>query len=164
MDAEIATRMPPPPPRSASTAATPFEKLYEIVSTCLLPSAADYALHISVLLKGARGTGKRTVVQWVAEQLGVHVYEVRFSPVTTGTGMNFFCSRQINCYEVVGESPVKTEGTLRARFEQAAACSPCIFLLSHIEALARKSQELESGRGESSDQVLLTHGDLGFDG
>ncbi|KAG8988842.1 peroxisomal assembly protein [Tulasnella sp. JGI-2019a] len=123
----ISTGVPSPPSRSASTAITPFEKLYEIVSTCLLPSAADYALHISVLLKGVRGIGKRTVVQWVAEQLGVHVFE-------------------INSYDVVGESPVKTEGTLRARFDQAAACSPCIFLLSHIEALARKSQELESGR------------------
>ncbi|KAG8879295.1 peroxisomal assembly protein [Tulasnella sp. 331] len=123
----ISNGMPSPPPPGVSTAITPYEKLYEIVSTCLLPSAADYALHISILLKGARGTGKRTAVQWVAEQLGVHAFE-------------------INCYEVVGESPAKTEGTLRARFEQAAACSPCIFLLSHIEALARKSQELESGR------------------
>jgi peroxin-6 len=43
---------------------------------------------------------------------------------------------------------VKTEGTLRARVERAADCSPSILVLRHIEALARNTQTLETGKGE----------------
>lgn len=67
---------PPLPTVRQGTPPLPFEKLRQIISTCLLPSAADYDLHISVLLKGARGVGKRTVTHWVAEQLGVNLFEV----------------------------------------------------------------------------------------
>ncbi|KIO23355.1 hypothetical protein M407DRAFT_27134, partial [Tulasnella calospora MUT 4182] len=106
---------------------SPFAKLHDVVQAALVPSAVDYDLPISVLLKGSRGIGKQTVARWVAEDLGVHVYE-------------------INCFDVVGETEVKTEGILRARFERAATCSPCIFLLRHIEALAKTTQTLETGR------------------
>ncbi|KAG8958992.1 peroxisomal assembly protein [Tulasnella sp. 419] len=104
-----------------------YEKLKDIIETALLPQAADYDLHISVLLKGSRGIGKQTIARWVAQHLGMHIYE-------------------LNCFEIVGETDVKTEGTLRARFEQASGCSPCILLLRHIDALARTSQSLETGR------------------
>ncbi|KAG8993652.1 peroxisomal assembly protein [Tulasnella sp. 427] len=109
------------------TEGSPFAKLRDVVQAALVPSAVDYDLPISVLLKGSRGIGKQTVARWVAEDLGVHVYE-------------------INCFNVVGETEVKTEGILRARFERAANCSPCIFLLRHIEALAKTTQSVETGR------------------
>jgi peroxin-6 len=38
--------------------------------------AMDYGLHLSVLLKGARGIGKFTVATWVAQRLGMHLLEV----------------------------------------------------------------------------------------
>lgn len=56
---------------------TPLARLIDLVSASLLPAAADYDLHLSVLLKGARGIGKRTTALWVAQKLGVHVLEVR---------------------------------------------------------------------------------------
>lgn len=56
---------------------------------------------------------------------------------------------KVNCYDVVGDSDIKTEATLRARMERAADCSPCILLLRHIEALARNTQTLETGKGPS---------------
>jgi hypothetical protein len=56
--------------------------------------------------------------------------------------------RQVNCFDVVGETDAKTEGVLRARFERAASSSPCILLLRHVEALGRKGQAQETGKGE----------------
>ncbi|KZV91614.1 AAA-domain-containing protein, partial [Exidia glandulosa HHB12029] len=102
-------------------------KLTGILSACLRPVAWEYQLHVSVLLKGARGVGKSTCAAGVARSLGLHLYEV-------------------NCYDLLGESEAATEGTLRARFERAAECAPCVLLLRHLEALARNSQVLETGR------------------
>jgi len=45
------------------------------------------------------------------------------------------------------ETDVKTEGVLKARFEQAAECCPSILLLQHVDALARSSQKMETGQG-----------------
>lgn len=53
---------------------------------------------------------------------------------------------KINCFDIVGENDAQTEGTLRARFEKAAACAPCILTLRHIDALAGTTQALETGR------------------
>ena len=49
-------------------------------------------------------------------------------------------SSQINAYTLLADTDAKTEGAVRARFEQAAACAPCVFLLRHIEALVRPGQ------------------------
>ncbi|KAG6891139.1 hypothetical protein C0992_010127 [Termitomyces sp. T32_za158] len=92
--------------------------------------AMDYRLDMSMLLKGARGTGKFTIVSWVAERLGMHLLE----------------ASAINCYDVIGETDTKTEGTLRARFDKAKTCSPCVLLLRHVEALTQSTQALEPGK------------------
>lgn len=57
-------------PRSA------FRKILSLTSATLAPYAVDYGLDVSVLLKGARGTGKFTVSSWVAQRLGMHILEV----------------------------------------------------------------------------------------
>ena len=61
---------------------------------------------------------------------------------------------QVNCYEVIGENDAKTEGTLRARFERASSCSPCILLLRNIDAFAQTTQGLEPGKGGTSSLLL----------
>lgn len=53
-----------------------FAKLLAISSASLVRRAVDYNLHLSVLLKGARGVGKFTVATWVAQRLGLHLLEV----------------------------------------------------------------------------------------
>ena len=45
------------------------------------------------------------------------------------------------------ETDVKTEGVLQARFEHAAECCPSVLLLQNIDALARSSQKMETGKG-----------------
>ncbi|KAJ7081533.1 P-loop containing nucleoside triphosphate hydrolase protein [Mycena crocata] len=114
---------------------SPYGKLVSLCSATLLKDAVNYHLHLSVLLKGARGTGKFTTACWVAQRIGMHLLE-------------------INCYDVVGENDTKTEGTLRARFEKLEECSPCILLLRHIDGLAQTTQALETGKESVLAAVL----------
>ncbi|KAK0519341.1 peroxisomal assembly protein, partial [Tilletia horrida] len=120
---------PPAFPATALTApdTSPFDKLTNLVQATLLPRAQDFGLHLSVLIKGARGSGKKTICRWVAQRCGVHLLE-------------------LNCYDLLSDTDARTEGVLRARFEKAASLGPAILLLQNIEALARKSQALESGQ------------------
>ncbi|KAJ7231442.1 P-loop containing nucleoside triphosphate hydrolase protein [Mycena haematopus] len=111
----------------------PYGKLVSLCSATLLRDAVDYKLHLSVLLKGARGTGKFTTACWVGQRIGMHILE-------------------INCYDLIGETDTKTEGTLRARFEKLEECSPCILLLRHIDGLTQTTQASEPGK----EPVLTT--------
>ncbi|CCF48042.1 hypothetical protein NDA11_003913 [Ustilago hordei] len=106
---------------------SPYATLSSLLNATLQPNASRFNLHLSVLLKGARGCGKRTVTRWVAKSAGVQLVE-------------------LDCFDVISDTDVRTEGMLRARFSKAAECAPCIFLLRNIEALARKSQALETGQ------------------
>ncbi|KAJ4501694.1 P-loop containing nucleoside triphosphate hydrolase protein [Lentinula lateritia] len=102
-------------------------KLHSISSVVLERRAVDYNLQLSVLLKGARGIGKYTAASQIARNLGMHILEV-------------------NCYDIIGENDIKTEGQLRARFENAVACSPCVLVLRHLEAFAQSTQAPENGK------------------
>ena len=51
-------------------------ELQSIVSSSLVASMASYDLDLSVLVKGSRGSGKRTVVRSVAAASGLGVMEV----------------------------------------------------------------------------------------
>lgn len=55
----------------------------------------------------------------------------------------------MNCYDFLGENDTKTEGLLRARFEQTTSCSPCVLVMRHLEAFAQTTQPAEPGKGES---------------
>lgn len=61
----------------SSEATGSLRKLHALVSAAFSQSASEYRLQLSILLHGARGTGKMTAVTNVAEQLGLHVLEVR---------------------------------------------------------------------------------------
>ncbi|CAG8446247.1 7060_t:CDS:10 [Dentiscutata erythropus] len=114
---------------------TPYAQLFNLISSCLHPSALLLNLSCTVLLHGPRGCGKKTAVEWVAERVGVHVYEV-------------------NCFDFAGETDTKTETSLRSRLDKAVTCSPCVLLLRHIDALARKSAVLETGQ-EPTISIIL---------
>ncbi|CAG8526342.1 555_t:CDS:10 [Acaulospora morrowiae] len=114
---------------------TPYSRLLNLISSCLHPNASSLNLTCTVLLHGPRGCGKKTIAKWVAERVGVHVYEV-------------------NCFEFAGETDSKTESSLRGKIDKAVTCSPCIFLLRHIDALAKKSATLETGQEPTISTVL----------
>lgn len=124
----IVTETPTLPIESSLTAhESPFARLVELLDASVNGPALELGLISSILVEGPRGSGKRTIVQWAADKLNLHLLE-------------------INCYDFVGETDVKTEGNLRARFEKAMSCAPCVLLLRHVDALARKSAALESGQ------------------
>ncbi|CAI2176539.1 4040_t:CDS:10 [Funneliformis geosporum] len=114
---------------------TPYAKLYDLISSCLHPNAATLNLSCTVLLHGPRGCGKKTAVDWVADSVGVHVFEV-------------------NCFDFAGETDAKTETSLRMRLDKAVTSSPCVFLLRHIDALVRKSAVLETGQDPTISTIL----------
>jgi peroxin-6 len=125
----------------------PVAKLRDLAEAALHPSAMDYKLQTSILLKGSRGIGKLTATSWVARSLGIHLLDVCVPRVYYFAHLIIHVLLQINCFDVAGENDAQTEGTLRARFDKAASCAPCILTLRHIDALAGTTQPLETGKG-----------------
>ncbi|KAG6878747.1 hypothetical protein C0993_008046 [Termitomyces sp. T159_Od127] len=123
---------------------SPYHILLQFMSATSAQQAMDYRLDMSMLLKGARGIGKFTIASWVAERLGMHLLEASVVSLPFLSSINL--ENQINCYDVIGETDTKTEGTLRARFDKAKTCSPCVLLLRHVEALTQSTQALEPGK------------------
>ncbi|PWY98849.1 AAA-domain-containing protein [Testicularia cyperi] len=114
-------------PSPLTSPSSPYSTILSLLNATLQSNASRFGLHLSVLLKGARGSGKKTVVRWAAKSAGVQLVE-------------------IDCFDLVSDTDARTEGILRARFQKASECAPCILLLRNIEALARKSQALETGQ------------------
>ncbi|KAK0459470.1 AAA-domain-containing protein [Desarmillaria tabescens] len=112
-----------------------FGKLFSIASVVLGKHSVSYNLPLSFLLSGARGTGKYTSARSVARLLGMHVLE-------------------INCYDAVGDNDTQTEGLLRARFEKATDCSPCLLILRQLDGLTSNSQGPDSKTGSPMINVL----------
>ncbi|GAA6020420.1 hypothetical protein JCM10207_002101 [Rhodosporidiobolus poonsookiae] len=115
---------------------TPASRLYDFLTSSLEPRARSYGLPLTVLLKGARGSGKKTVVKGVAAKAGVSVLD-------------------LDCFDLLSDTDLKTEGRLRAlAVDKALACAPCVLLLRNIEAMARKSQAMETGQEPPMTTVL----------
>lgn len=135
----VAASRPALPAATGSTLLTsptaPFGRMCQLIQATLLPKAAMYGLHLSVVVKGARGSGKKTAIHWATQRTGVHLIEV-------------------NCFDVLGDTDTQTEGTLRARFESAASCGPAVLVLYNVDALARKSQAVETGQEPAMSNVL----------
>ncbi|KAI0259961.1 P-loop containing nucleoside triphosphate hydrolase protein [Gloeopeniophorella convolvens] len=112
-----------------------FTQLLGLCSAALMPQALTFDIPISMLLKGSRGIGKFTTAVQIAQRLGMHVFEV-------------------NCYDFLGENDSKTEGLLRARFEQATSCSPCVLVMRHLDAFTQSTQPAEPGKDPAIVNVL----------
>jgi len=53
-----------------------YQKLQDLLKATMRKDSGNLGIHLSVLLKGARGSGKKTLVKWLAEKSGVHLVEV----------------------------------------------------------------------------------------
>ena len=117
----LVSETPPCPPDGTclTQPGTPFARLCSLVNAILSDEAQSMGLHLHVLLDGARGVGKRTLVHWVAQRTGVHVFEIA-------------------CSLLANDSDSPTEGVLTGRALRARTCAPCILLLRDIDALIRK--------------------------
>lgn len=113
-------------------------------------------MHLSVLLKGARGSGKRSLLRYVADELGYNVIEVSillksFSPSPV-PGRNVLID-QVDCYEITSD-PSLTSTILQTRLAKSRAAAPSILLLHHIEALSKKSEAATTGRQSVNVKML----------
>ncbi|MCO5581336.1 hypothetical protein L7F22_035217 [Adiantum nelumboides] len=81
-------------------------------------TAPALPLRTAVLLIGPAGCGKRTVVEYAAEAIGVHVVEY-------------------NCYELLGPTDVKTAAALSEAIEVARRYAPAVLLLRRFRALGK---------------------------
>ncbi|OCF40790.1 hypothetical protein I317_05402 [Kwoniella heveanensis CBS 569] len=114
---------PSPPPFSSQSAS----KLRNLLRSTFAQTSLVYALQLSILIKGVRGSGKRSLIRSIADELGYNIVDVE-------------------CYDIVGDTSAVTAGTLLARLEKAKGCAPSLLVLHHIEALAKKTESTVMGR------------------
>ena len=69
-------------PSSQEASASGYEKLLPLCSAALARNAVEFELQISIILKGARGTGKMTAASQVARKLGLHLLEVHHDVIS----------------------------------------------------------------------------------
>ncbi|CAL9095049.1 unnamed protein product [Musa acuminata var. zebrina] len=109
------------------------KKLTSILAPAICPSVLLSRFRVSVFLSGNPGCGKRTVVRYVAQCLGLHVVEY-------------------SCYDLTESSDKKASAALTNAFKSASRYSPCLLLLRHFDVFTN----LSSNEGSRSDQVGIT--------
>ncbi|TPX47190.1 hypothetical protein SeLEV6574_g02797 [Synchytrium endobioticum] len=129
MDADTT---PPPPPARTDPA---FTSLKLLMAVSLLPATALLDLGCSILLHGPRGVGKRALASAAADVLGIHIMIV-------------------SCFDLVGDSESKTEAALERVFDRAEVAVPCALVLRNVEALAKRSEVVETGQEPKIASVL----------
>ena len=133
----------------APAASAALAKLRELLTSALSSTFANM-MQLSVLLKGARGSGKRTLLRYIADELGYNVIEV--SGVCLSQAFLSFVIEgqrliaQVDCYEITSTDNTTTTATIQSRLNKARAAAPSILLLHHIEALSKKSEAASTGR------------------
>ncbi|WFD27575.1 peroxisomal assembly protein [Malassezia nana] len=118
LDLASDTPVCPPDGTPLTEAGTPMARLTSLLQAAFSPAAQRLDLHLQVLLVGARGVGKRTLVRWATQRVGAHLLELA-------------------CPLLVGDSDAHTEGALLARCERARTCAPCVVLLRDVDVLGR---------------------------
>ncbi|WWC91585.1 uncharacterized protein L201_006531 [Kwoniella dendrophila CBS 6074] len=122
-----------PSPTPFGTAAV--TKLRDLLKTPFMNPSLSALIQLSILVKGARGSGKRSLISSVSQELGYNIINVE-------------------CYDIIGDTPAVTSGSLLARLEKAKLCSPSLLVLNHVEALAKKTESSVLGRPPAIVKVL----------
>ncbi|RID40084.1 hypothetical protein BRARA_J00151 [Brassica rapa] len=104
--------------------------LASVLSPPLCPSALSSKLRVAGLLNGLPGCGKRTLVNYVARRLGLHVVEY-------------------SCHSLLASSERKTSTALAQTFNMARRYAPTILLLRHFDVF----KNLGSQDGSQGDRV-----------
>ncbi|KIJ17306.1 hypothetical protein PAXINDRAFT_175808 [Paxillus involutus ATCC 200175] len=108
-------------------------QISQLSNAMSLEEAPRFGVRATVLVAGSRGAGKFSTAAWISRQLGMHLVE-------------------INCFDIISDSDVKTTGLLRQYVEGAFSCTPCILVLRHIDALNQLTQSREPG-----DESIVLH-------
>lgn len=128
---EEAGSNPPPFSRLAYT------KLSDILNSTFFQTSIALRPQLSVIVKGARGAGKRSLIEGIADDIGFNIITV-----SSSFNENYCCDliqMKVDCYDIIGDTPAVTSGTLLARLSKSISCSPSLLVLHHVEALSSKS-------------------------
>ncbi|KIK91652.1 hypothetical protein PAXRUDRAFT_830654 [Paxillus rubicundulus Ve08.2h10] len=101
-------------------------QISQLSNAMSLEEAPSFGVRATVLVAGSRGAGKFSTAAWISRQLGMHLVE-------------------INCFDIISDSDVKTTASLREYVEGALSCTPCVLVLRHIDALIQLTQGREPG-------------------
>jgi AAA+ superfamily predicted ATPase len=93
-----------------------FEELEQQIQVSLHQKALECSLFTSILLHGASGCGKKTLLEIVAKRNGLHVLT-------------------LNCYVLIQDTVEKTATELNRYIDVCKKASPCILILRNFEAL-----------------------------
>ncbi|KAJ1561094.1 peroxisomal assembly protein [Nowakowskiella sp. JEL0078] len=108
-----------------------FKDIEAILSTSLILSSN---IHCSVLLHGAQGVGKETMIRTICDRAGVQIID-------------------LNIWELVEDTDKKTKLVLSAKLEKILEMSPCVALLKGLDALTT-SPSFESFSTVLSDFII----------
>ncbi|CAN6454667.1 unnamed protein product [Victoria cruziana] len=104
--------------------------LFSLLAPTLCPSTLSSKFRLTILLNGPPGSGKRTMIRYIARFLGLHVVEY-------------------SCHDLVEASERKISQSLRDAFLTVQRYSPAVLLLQHFDVLG----SLSSNGGYVSDQI-----------
>ena len=102
-------------------------KLRQLLTSCFAHTSSSFTTHLSILVSGARGSGKGSLIRSIADYVGYN-------------------NVNVECYDIIGDTAAFTEGSIQAQVGKASSCSPSILVLNHIEALCRKTESSAIGR------------------
>ncbi|KGN44900.1 peroxisome biogenesis protein 6 [Cucumis sativus] len=114
----------------APVQANTVKLLASILTPTLCPSPLSSRYRISVLLYGMEGCGKRTVIRYVAQRLGLHVVE-------------------FSCHDIMASSEKRAPAALAQAFNMAHRYSPTVLLLRHFDVF----RNLGSNDGSPNEQL-----------
>ncbi|XP_073526287.1 uncharacterized protein [Phyllobates terribilis] len=140
----VASALPPPllvtrPVDIVPPQVETVKTLATLIVPKLIPSVAKFK--VVVLLNGLEGVGKRTVVRYVAHQLGLHLVE-------------------FDCRNLMDSSDKKSTVTaLNQAFKSAQRYFPSILLLRHFDVLNNLAQPGQSGIAKEIEKVIRDNTD-----
>jgi len=153
---EVAMKLPPSHPPRCSTFSqsklhgtndqfdlipyTRHKALYHIFRLCAQRQGSMMQeFQPSILLTGAKGTGKRLLVHRLCERFGFHLVE-------------------INLFEFLTDTEAETIENVEQIHKMAKTCSPCVLYIRNFDALARENNnEFASQKSARKRQVDAFH-------
>lgn len=112
--------------------------LCDLVSSWYGPDAPSYAVPSILVHSSGSGFGKRQYVHSVAQQLGVPLLHY-------------------SAWEILSDVAGNTHGSLLSIFEAAKEQSPCILLITHLEAFSQSSPHVSSQRAVGQVEAVFAN-------
>jgi peroxin-6 len=129
------------------------QQITQLSNAMSLDEAASLGVRSTVFITGPRGTGKFSAAVRIARHLQMHYVEVS-SRLSTWDLVEMIVL-QVNCFNVLSDTSAKTEVSLREEVENAIACSPCLVVLRHADALSHAVTPVDGKEGSSSYLLYL---------